>query len=145
MYGKIKTTEGRESAIVSAFKTKYGADAEKILEQVYKKYPKSSGNKPLEELLANKPIHQGIQSLIIEVETREAATIAAFCAKFDDAAKIAAEVARNHGKSCGKEAVKNKGLTPADCNNTAKAFEVMGEYLCDGMPCGPGCTGCFGI
>ena len=27
MYGKIKTTESRESAIVSAFKAQYGADA----------------------------------------------------------------------------------------------------------------------
>src|SRR3989304_7006803 len=72
MYGKIKTTESRESAIVSGFKAKYGADADKILEQVYKKYPKTSSNKPLEELLANKSIHQGIQSLIVEVETREA-------------------------------------------------------------------------
>lgn len=138
MYGKIKTTEGRESAIVSALKSKYGAEADKILEQVYKKYPKSSGNKPLEELLANKPIHQGIQSLIIEVETRESATIAAFCAKFSDAAKVAAEAAHKHGISCGKEAIKNKGLSPADCSNTSKAFEVMGEYLCDGMPCDRG-------
>ena len=138
MYGKIKTTEARESAIVSAFKTKYGAEADKILEQVYKKYPKSNINKPLEELLANKPIHQGIQSLIIEVETREAATIAAFCAKYSDAAKIAADAVHNHGISCGKDAIKNKGLSTADCNNTSKAFEVMGDYLCDGMPCDRG-------
>lgn len=138
MYGKIKTTEARESAIVSAFKTKYGAEADKILEQVYKKYPKSNTNKPLEELLANKPIHQGIQSLIIETETREAATIAAFCAKYSDAAKIAEDAAHKHGISCGKEAAKNKGLSTADCSNTSKAFEVMGDYFCDGMPCDRG-------
>lgn len=138
MYGKIRTTEARESAIVSAFKTKYGAEADKILELVYKKYPKSNTNKPLEELLANKPIHQGIQSLIIEVETREAATIAAFCAKYNDAAKVAADAAHKHGISCGKDAIKNKGLSTADCNNTSKAFEVMGDYLCDGMPCDRG-------
>ena len=77
---KNKTTESRESAIVSAFKAKYGADADKILDQVYKKYPKANNNKPLEELMANKSIHQGIQSLIVEVETREAAVVAAFCA-----------------------------------------------------------------
>ncbi len=138
MYGKIKTLEARESAIVSAFKTKYGVEADKILEQVYKKYPKSNINKPLEELLANKPIHQGIQSLIIEAETREAATVAAFCAKYSDAAKVAADAAHKHGISCGKEAIKNKGLTPTDCRNTSKAFEVMGDYLCDGMPCDRG-------
>lgn len=138
MYGKIKTSEARESAIVSAFKTHYGAEADKILDLVYKKYPKPNTNKPLEELLANKPIHQGIQSLIIEAETREAATIAAFCAKYSDAAKVAAEAAHGHGIMCGKEAVRNKGLSPADCNNTAKAFEVMGDYLSDGMPCDRG-------
>ncbi|MFN3533409.1 MAG: hypothetical protein ACK41Q_13015 [Candidatus Brocadia sp.] len=138
MYGKIKTTEARESAIVSALKAKYGAEADKILEQVYKKYPKSSVNKPLEELLANKPIHQGIQNLIVEVETREAATIAAFCAKYGDAAKIAAEAAHKHGISCGKEATRSKGLSAADCNSTSKAFEVLGDYLCDGMPCDRG-------
>ncbi|MDN3513981.1 MAG: L-2-amino-thiazoline-4-carboxylic acid hydrolase [Candidatus Brocadia sp.] len=138
MYGKIQTTEGRESAIVSAFKVKYGAEADKILEQIYKKYPKSNTNKSLEELLANKPIHQGIQSLIVEVETREAATVAAFCAKHPDAAKIAAEAAHKHGISCGKEAVRNKGLSASDCENTSKAFEVMGDFLCDGMPCDRG-------
>ncbi|MCK6467164.1 MAG: hypothetical protein L6Q53_03075 [Candidatus Brocadia sinica] len=138
MYGKIKTTEARESAIVSEFKAKYGAEADKILEQVYKKYPKSSVHKPLEELLANKPIHQGIQSLIVEIETREAATIAAFCAKYSDAAKVAADAVRKHGISCGKEAARSKGLSPAECNSTSKVFEVMGDYLCDGMPCDRG-------
>ncbi len=138
MYGKIKTTEARESAIVSALKAKYGAEADKILEQVYKKYPKSSVNKPLEELLANKPIHQGIQNLIVEGETREAAIIAAFCAQDINAAKIAADAARKHGISCGKEAARSKGLSAADCNSTSKAFEVLGDYLCDGMPCDRG-------
>jgi hypothetical protein len=138
MYGKIKTTQAREAAIVSAFKAKYGAGADKILEQVYKKYPKSADNKPLEELLANKSIHQGIQSLIVEVETREAVIVASFCAKYSDAAKVAAEAACKHGISCGKEAVKIKGLSSADCNNTSKAFEVLGDYHSDGMPCDRG-------
>ncbi|MBI5678404.1 MAG: hypothetical protein HZC52_07965, partial [Planctomycetes bacterium] len=138
MFGKIKTTESRESAIVSAFKEKYGEDADKILDQVYKKYPKTNNNKPLEELLANKSIHQGIQSLIVEVETREAAVVAAFCAKYPDAAKVAAEAARKHGVSCGKEAVKCKGLSAADYNNTSKAFEIMGYFHSDGMPCDRG-------
>jgi hypothetical protein len=138
MYGKIKTTESRESAIVSAFKEKYGAEADKILEQIYKKYPKPDGNKSLEELLANKPIHQGIQELIINAETREAGIIAAFCAKFSDAAKVASVAARKHGVQCGKEAIKNKELSAADCNNAPKIFECLGDYLCDGMPCDRG-------
>ncbi len=138
MYGKIRTTEAREAAIVSAFKTMYGADADKILEQVYKKYPKSDNTKPLEQLLANKSIHQGIQSLLIEAETREAATIAAFCAQYNEAAKVAADAAHKHGISCGKEAIKSKGLSSEDCGNTSKAFEIMGEYHCDGMPCDRG-------
>lgn len=138
MYGKIKTTEARESAITTAFKVKYGTEADKILEQVYKKHPKSPENTPLEELLANKPIHQGIQELLIKVETREAGVIGAFCAKYSDAAKAAAEAARKHGISCGKDAVKRKELSAADCNNTAKIFEVIGDYLCDGMPCDRG-------
>ncbi|MEK7290398.1 MAG: hypothetical protein AAB013_00640 [Planctomycetota bacterium] len=138
MYGKIKTTEARESAIVSAFKAKYGTEADNILEKVYKKYPKSDSNKPLDELLGNKSIHQGIQSLIIDVETREASIIAAFCAKYDDAAKVAVEAARKHGVSCGKEAVKSKGLSSTDCSNTTKAFEVMGDFHSDGMPCDRG-------
>lgn len=138
MYGKIKATQARETAIISAFKTKYGAEADKILEQVYRKYPKTENNKPLEELLANKSIHQGIQSIIVEVETQEAAIVAAFCAKFNDAGKVAAEAAGKHGIICGKEAVKSKGLSPADCTSTSKAFEVMGDFLCDGMPCDRG-------
>ncbi len=138
MFGKIKTTEARESTIVSVFRTNYGAEADKIIENVYKKYPKYDTNKPLDELLGNKSIHQGIQSVIIDVETREAAIIAAFCAKYPDAPKVAAEAARKHGVSCGKEAVKSKGLSSADCSNTTRVFEVMGDFHCDGMPCDRG-------
>ncbi|HHT9129923.1 MAG TPA: hypothetical protein ACFYEC_03535 [Candidatus Brocadiaceae bacterium] len=138
MYGKIKTTEAREAAIASAFKAKYGAEADKILAQVYTKYPKPNSNKSLEELLANKSIHQGMQSIIVDVETREASMIAVFCAKYSDAARTAVEAARKHGISYGKEAIKSKGLSTADCNNTSKAFEVMGDYHCDGMPCDRG-------
>lgn len=130
--------EARESAIVSAFRTNYGAEADKILEKVYKKYPKPDTNKPLDELLGNKSIHQGIQSLIIDAETREASIIADFCAKYPDAAKVAAEAARKHGISCGKEAVKSKGLSSADCSNTTRVFEIMGDFHCDGMPCDRG-------
>ena len=138
MFGKIKTTESRESAIVSAYKAKYGAKADNILEQVYKKYPKTSRDKPLEELLGNKSIHQGIQSLIIDVETREAAVVAAFCSTYPDAAKVAAEAAHKHGVLCGKDAVKSKGLSAIDCKSTSKTFEILGDFLSDGMPCDRG-------
>lgn len=139
MYGKIKTTEARECAIISAFKLKYGAEADKILEEVYKKYPKRVSNSgSLEELLANKSIHQGIQNLLIEGETRESGVVASFCSHYSDAAKVAAEAAYRHGISCGKEAVKSKGLSITDCTNTSKVFEVMGDYHCDGMPCDRG-------
>ncbi|MCF6158939.1 MAG: hypothetical protein E3K32_10285 [wastewater metagenome] len=138
MYGKIKTTEARECAIVTAYKSKYGAEAEKILEQVHRKYPNPDHNKSLEELLANKSIHQGIQNLLIEGETREASIVAAFCSKYNDAAEVAVEAARKHGVSCGKEAVTSKGLSIPDCNSTSKAFEVLGDYHCDGMPCDRG-------
>ena len=138
MYGKIKTTMAREASIIAAFKAKYGADADKILDTVYKKHPKADINQPLEKLLGNKAIHQGIQELIVKTETREASIIAAFCAKHDDAGKVAGEAARKHGVSCGKEAIKAKGLSTVDCSDTAKVFEAMGDYLCDGMPCDRG-------
>lgn len=138
MYGKIKTTMTREASIVAAFTAKYGAEADKILEAVYKKHPKVDVNQPLEKLLGNKPIHQGIQELIVKTETREASIIAAFCAKYDDTGKVAGEAARKHGVSCGKEAIKAKGLSTADCSNTSKVFEAMGDYHCDGMPCDRG-------
>ncbi|QII12102.1 hypothetical protein KsCSTR_27230 [Candidatus Kuenenia stuttgartiensis] len=138
MFGKIKTSEARENNIVSAFKARYGADAEALLGEVYKKYPQTDSTKSLEELLANKSIHQGIQSIIIEGETREAAIIAAFCAKYDDAGKIASEAAHAHGIQCGKEAVNRKGLSANECKSTSKAFELLGDYLCDGMPCDRG-------
>lgn len=112
MYGKIKTTMAREASIVAAFKAKYSADADKILDAVYKKHPKADANQPLEKLLGNKAIHQGIQELIVKTETREASIIAAFCAKHDDAGKVAGEAARMHGVSCGKEAIKSKGCQP---------------------------------
>jgi len=138
MHGKIKTSEAREEAIVSAFKEKYGEEADAVLKQSYEKFPQSDKSKPLEELLANKSIHQGIQSLIIEAETREAGIVAAFCEKFEDAAKVAADAAHSHGIQCGTEAVGAKNLSREDRNNTSKIFEVLGDYHCDGMPCDRG-------
>ncbi|MCF6148820.1 MAG: hypothetical protein E3K37_09190 [Candidatus Kuenenia sp.] len=138
MFGKIKTSEAREHSIVSAFKAKYGTEADALLNQVYAKHPQPDNTKPLEELLANKSIHQGIQNLIIETETREAAIIAAFCAKYEDAEKVAIDAAYAHGIQCGEEAVKSKGLSANECKSTSKAFELLGDYLCDGMPCDRG-------
>jgi hypothetical protein len=90
MYKKIKTTEARESSIANVFKGKYGQEADDVLNKVYEKYPQSNPDTPLEELLEDVPIHQGIQDLIIKSETREAATIAAFC-PCDRGAQVKAE------------------------------------------------------
>jgi predicted hydrocarbon binding protein len=137
MYKKIKTTEGREASVVSAFKNKFGeAAAEEVLNEVYQKFPPSkNGDKPLEEILEGVMIHQGIQDLIVDVETREAATVTAFNKKFgNDANETAVNAAHEHGLSCGQTAAKEKGNS---CN-AQEAFELLGNYFCDGMPCDRG-------
>lgn len=137
MHNKIKTTESRESAIVSAFRERFGeAPSDEVLEDVYKKFPPSNhGNKPLEEILEGVMIHQGIQKLIVDVETREAATIAAFNKKFGNVAnEIATKAAYEHGFSCGQKASQEKGNS---CS-TKDAFELLAGYFCDGMPCDRG-------
>ncbi len=137
MHNKIKTTESREAAIVSAFKKRFGeAACTEVLANVHKKFPPSkNGDKPLEEILEGVMIHQGIQNLIVAVETREAATVAAFSKKFGkDANEIAIKAAYEHGVSCGQTAAKEKGN---GCN-AKDAFELLGDYFCDGMPCDRG-------
>ncbi|MGR3311544.1 MAG: hypothetical protein ACUZ77_12330 [Candidatus Brocadiales bacterium] len=137
MYKKIQTTEGREAAIVSAFKEKFGETAsEEVINNVYQKFPlPKNGDKPLEEILEGVMIHQGIQNLIVDVETREAATVAAFGKKFgNDANEIAIKAAYEHGISCGQGAAKEKGNS---CN-AGEAFELIGNFFCDGMPCDRG-------
>ncbi len=137
MYNKIKTTEARETSIADALKAKYGREAEEILNSVYENHPPSNPDTPLEELLENVPIHQGIQELIIKAETREAATIAAFCEKYGDEAKdLIIKTAHDSGVEFGKRALEEKGVT-GDCD-AEKAFELIQSYLCDGMPCDRG-------
>ena len=110
MYKKIKTTEEREAYIVDVLKDKYGQEADEILNAIYEKYPLSDKDASLEEVLGNMPIHQGLQNLIIQVETREAAVIAAFCEKYgDDARELIIKAAHDHGVGCGKRAVEERG------------------------------------
>ncbi len=87
MFKKIKTTEAREAFVVDALKSKYGQEADEILNAIYSEHPLSDRNASLEEILGNVSRHQGIQDLIISAETREAAVIAAFCEKYGDEAK----------------------------------------------------------
>ena len=137
MYKKIQTTEAREAFIVEALKAKYGQEAEEVLNSIYDKHPLSDKNASLEEILGNVPIHQGIQNLIINAETRESSVIAAFCDKYGDEAKeLVVRAAREHGVECGKRAVVERGSS-GECS-ASKAFELIQSYLCDGMPCDRG-------
>jgi len=136
MYKKIKTTEARESFVANAFKEKYGQAADEILNNVYEKYPQSNPDTPLEELLEGVAIHQGIQELIIKAETREAATIAAFCEKYGDEAKeLAVKAAHDCGVECGKKAAQENN--EIGCT-ASRAFELLSGSFCDGMPCDRG-------
>ncbi|MGR3293864.1 MAG: hypothetical protein ACUZ9M_07610 [Candidatus Scalindua sp.] len=137
MYKKIQTTEARETFIVNALKNKYGQEADEILNSVYEKHPLPDKNASLEELLGNVAIHQGIQNMIINAETREASVITAFCEKCGDEAKeLIINAAHNHGVECGKRAVVERGNS-GECT-ASKAFELIQSYLCDGMPCDRG-------
>ncbi len=137
MYKKIQTTEAREAFVVDALKNKYGQEAEEILNSIYEKRPLADKNSSLEEILGNVPIHQGIQNLIINAETREASVIAAFCEKYGEEAKqLVVQAAHDHGVVSGKKAVEERGSS-GDCT-ASKAFELIQSYLCDGMPCDRG-------
>ncbi len=139
MHKKIRISEAREKAIVEALKKKYGKEADTILQDVYKKYPPSqTEGQALEELLEDKPIHAGIQGLIDDVETREAAVVAAFYAKYGEAAKEeASKAAYEHGLTCAKQVVKEKNLGQNGVN-PGRAFELLLDNFCDGMPCDRG-------
>jgi hypothetical protein len=137
MYNKIKTTVAREASVAEALKAKYGQEAEELFNSVYGKYPLPHPDTPLEELLGDTPIHQGIQELIIKAETREAATVAAFCEKYGDEAKdLIIKAAHDNGVEFGKIALKEKEVS-GECD-AEKAFELIKSYLCDGMPCDRG-------
>jgi len=84
MYKKIKTTEAGEYYIVQAFQKKYGESVDVALSKVYKKYPPSTDDQSLEEILENASIYQRINDLIVKVEKREAAVIATLCKRYGD-------------------------------------------------------------
>lgn len=139
MHKKIKISEAREKAIVEALKEKFGKEAEDTLAELYKKYPPAQDeNKSLEELLEDKPIHSGIQGLIDDVETREAAIVAAFYKKFGEKAKeVASQAAFQHGLRCAQSALREKSLGPQN-SSPGRAFELLLDNFCDGMPCDRG-------
>ncbi len=137
MYKKIRTTEEREAYTVNVLRGKYGPETEVILNAIYEKYSLPDKNASLEEILGNTSIHQGIQNLIIQAETRDAAVIAAFCEKYgDDAKATVTKAAHDHGVVCGKRAVEERGAG-GECT-ASKAFELIQSFLCDGMPCDRG-------
>ncbi len=137
MHKKILTTEEREAYIVDVLKSKYAQEADEILNTIYEKHPLSDKDASLEEVLGNVPIHQGIQNLIIQAETREAAVIGGFCEKFGDRAKkLIIEAAHDHGVQCSKRAISERGVS-GECT-ASKAFELLQGFLCDGMPCDRG-------
>ena len=136
MYKKIKTTEARERYIVQAFQKRFGESVDGAISKVYKIYPPSTDDQPLEEVMVNVSIHQGIQDLVIKAETREAAVIAALCERCgDEANELAVKAAYDHGVVSGEMAIKEKGVVVCD---TSRAFEYLGDFLCDGMPCDRG-------
>ena len=123
--------------IVEALKDNYGQEAEEVLNSIYDKYPLSDKNASLDEILGNVPIHQGIQNLIINAETRESSVITAFCEKYGDEVKeLVVKSAQEHGVECGKRAAVERG-SRGECS-ASKAFELIQSYLCDGMPCDRG-------
>lgn len=133
LYKKIRLVESREKAILSAFRDKYGEEAEEIARKIGEKYSFPEEERPLEELIGEAPIHGWLQSQIEKAESREAALIGIFLESFGkEAEELVGKAVYKHAFETGERAGKEYKNS---IKNAATSYELLQNYLLDGMPC----------
>lgn len=127
LYDKILWYEGLEQEIINWAQLK-GLRVNEWLEDIYEKYGRPTGNKPLEEIVDTSNIHGWLQERISSAELRQAALVT----------KI---ISLNHGNinelknifSLGGQNAANevgiKDLSPEE------SYNVINNYILEGMPC----------
>lgn len=134
LYNKIQIGAGRAMAIEEAFKSTFGAEAEKIIAEIDDKYPAFPIGIELEDIIGDAPIHGFLSGLIRMVESREGALIGAFVSRFDEKAKETAITASGeYGRRIGEEA-----RSDISAGNNESLFRALYDRQLDGMPCDQG-------
>lgn len=135
MFNKIKIAAGRVQAVTEFFTNKFPEETAEIIKDAIPEGPVAFGEKPLDELLGDAPIHQFLQSLIDRVETSEATLVTALLYRFpDNGKKLLAEAFRNHGKETAQKAMDKNGAPSDDLNG---ATNLLSQSYLEGMPCDP--------
>lgn len=129
LFNKMLWFQGVEIELVNLGKEK-GIDEEELLNYLKDNYGDRIENKPLEEIIDTSNIHGWLQNKITISEKR-LAKVTKELLKIDDIKQEIEEVYKSQGIKAAKEAIAEEKAG----NNSVELFNLVNDYILDGMPC----------
>jgi hypothetical protein len=129
LFNKIIWFQNLEIELVQLAKEK-GIDEDKLLSYLKDNYGDRIENKPLEEIIDTSNIHGWLQNKITISEKR-LAKVTKELLNIEDINEEIEKVYINQGIKAAKEAKEEEKLG----NNAAELFNLVNDYILDGMPC----------
>jgi uncharacterized protein (DUF2164 family) len=129
LFNKILWFQNLEIELVNLTKEK-GIAEEELLNYLKDNYGDRIENKPLEEIIDTSNIHGWLQNKITISEKR-LAKVTKELLKIEDIKEEIEKVYKNQGIKAAKEVKEEEKLG----NNAAEIFNLVNDYILDGMPC----------
>lgn len=129
LFNKIIWFQNLEIELVQLAKEK-GIDEDKLLSYLKDNYGDRIENKPLEEIIDTSNIHGWLQNKITISEKR-LAKVTKELLNIEDINEEIEKVYINQGIKAAKEAKEEEKLG----NNAVELFNLVNDYILDGMPC----------
>ena len=130
LFNKIRWFENLEENIIDLAKSE-GLDTNNLRKDIESKYGEKLPNKPLEELIDTKNIHNWLQSQIHSAERRNAAWTKVLIEVNKENFKKLEKIYKEQGVFAAKEVIQG-GKSVSTPN---EIFNSMNDYILDGMPC----------
>ena len=129
LFNKIVWFQNLEVELVSLAKEK-GIDEDELLSYLKDSYGDRIENKPLEEIIDTSNIHGWLQNKITISEKR-LAKVTKELLKTENIKEEIEKVYKNQGIKAAKEVKEEEKLG----NNAIELFNLVNDYILDGMPC----------
>ncbi len=130
LFNKIRWFENLEENIIDLAKSE-GLDTENLRKDIESKYGEKLPNKPLEDLIDTKNIHNWLQNQIHSAERRNAAWTKVLIEANEENFKKLEEIYKEQGIFAAKEVIQEGKLV----STPNEIFNAMNDYILDGMPC----------
>lgn len=133
MYSKIRVVWMRTGATLEALVNQYGEEVEKAAGVARSDFQTFNGDRPLDELVADRAIHDWLQWQIDTVEQVEGRVmVAAQKVGGDGALQVVCDAARAYGEGVGKEAASEAG---GFAGTAEELFRLLDAQHLETMPC----------